>query len=126
MYLAKPTVAGGPIPLDLDAVTGATRQVDFRLQTKRKPDGVTHFRVMLEINRSWDYNTFYTSSSFDPGGQPSLVYGVDVQTDSAEKFFTMNLLGAGHPLGSDGALNANTGNCTTALSIVGKVIVHVK
>ena len=133
IYMALPTGDGGPlpdypegpIPVDLDAVTEATRYVDFLLDTARKGDGVSQFRVLLEINRSWDYNTYYDSASYDPGGQPSLVYGADIDVSSADKFYTMSLLGSGHPLGSDGALY-DTGNHTTALDIVGNIIVHVK
>jgi hypothetical protein len=124
MHLALPAVDGGPIPADLDAVTGATREADFILRTSRKNDGISQVRLLLEINRSWDYNAYY-DSSYDPGGQPSLIYGVTVQTGSGERYYAMSLLGTGHPSGSDGVLYG-TSNLTTALEIVKKVIVHVK
>ena len=128
MYLALPTVdamGGPPIPADLDAVTGATRRVNFELQTARKNDGISQFQVLLEIDQSYDYNTFFNSASYDPGGQPSLVYCVTINTNSNQRFYTMSLLGAGEAWGNDGALH-DTVNCTTALNIVGTVIVHVK
>jgi hypothetical protein len=125
MYLAYPAVDGGPIPLDLDAVTSATLTTDFVLQTARKNDGLSEIRVLLEISRSRDYNSYYTEAGYDPGGQPSLVYGATIQTGAGEKYYTMSLLGTGHPLGSDGTLG-DTSNLTTALNMVKTVVVHVK
>jgi hypothetical protein len=131
MYLALPTadaMGGGAIPADLDAVTGATERLvggqSFEVKTARKDDGISQFRVLLEINQPFDYNTYYTSAGYNPGGQPSLVYGATIDTTSGQRFYTMNLLGAGHPLGNDGALGS-AGDCTTALNIVRTVIVHV-
>jgi len=132
MYLALPTGAGGPppypegpIPSDLDAVTSATRLVDFHLQTACKNDGVSQFRVLMEIQKAWDYNTYYNQVSYNLPGQPSLIYGTTVDTGSDQRFYAMTLLGAGHPFGSDGGLYG-TSNVTTALDILEKVIVHVR
>jgi hypothetical protein len=130
MYLGFPTADGGPIPVDLDAVTGATPgyplpSYNLLLHSKRKDDALTQFRVMLEINRSYDYNATYDSTTYNAGGQPSLVYGVTVRTDTSDKLYTMSLLGAGHALGADGDLHP-TDQCTTALEMVGQIIVHVR
>ncbi len=72
VYLALPTADGGPFPSDLDAVTSATRQVDFHLSTGRKDDGVSQFRVLLELQQSYDYNTSFPMSLYPIGGQPPL------------------------------------------------------
>ena len=125
MYLALPTADGGPIPGDLDAVSGATRKVDFLLHTTRLNDGLTQFQVMFEINRSRDFNAYYTDPAYEPVGQPSLVYGATIDVDSGQKFYTMSLLGSGHPDGSDGALYG-TSNHTTALDLVDDIVVQVK
>jgi hypothetical protein len=127
-YLALPradAMGGDPIPADLDAVTGATQRMNFELQTKRKLDGISQFKVMLEINQPYDYNGFYPEvSPYKPGGQPSLVYGATIDTTSGQQFYTMSLLGAGEPVGSDGVLH-DTSTCTTALNMVDTIIVHV-
>jgi hypothetical protein len=128
MYLALPradAMGGPPIPADLDAVTGATRRMDFELQTARKNDGISQFQVLLEIDQSYDYNLYFNSSAYNPGGQPSLVYGATINTNSGQQFYTMSLLGAGEAWGNDGMLHP-TSDCTSALNIVGTVIVHVK
>ena len=127
MYLALPTVdamGGTSIPSDLDAVTGATRRVNFELQTARKNDGISQFQVLLEIDQSYDYNTFYNSIDYYPGGQPSTVYRAVIDTNSSQRFYTMSLFGTGSALGSDGLLH-DTSQCTTALNIVGTVIIYL-
>jgi hypothetical protein len=132
MYLALPTGAGGPppypvgpIPADLDAVTEATRLVDFHLKTTRKDDGVSQFRVLMEVQKAWDYNSYYDQSSYDLPGQPSLVYAAAVDTDSAQRLYTLSLVGAGHPWGSDGGLY-ETDHVTSAKDIIKKVLVYVR
>lgn len=124
MYLALPTAdaMGGPsIPSDLDAVTQATKRVNFEVHTARKNDGISQFRVMLEIDEPWDTNAYYTDST---AGQPSLVYGATIDTNSSQRFYTMSLLGAGNASGSDGVLY-DTSHCTTALNIVGTIIIYL-
>ena len=123
MYLALPTAdaMGGPsIPSDIDAVSGATKRVNFELQT-RKNDMNPQFRVMLEVNLPWDTNVYYADGTV---GQPSLVYGAVVDTNSSQRFYTMTLLGAGNVSGSDGALY-DTSHCTTALDIAKTIIVYL-
>ena len=124
-YLALPTVDGGPIPSDLDAVTGATRYVDFRLSTARRNDGISQFRVLLEFQQTMDWNDALPQNLYRYGGQPLLVYGATVQTGVSQRVYTMTLQGTGSPGGMDGALH-NTDGLTTALDQVGTVIVHVK
>jgi hypothetical protein len=124
MYLALPTADGGPDPDDLDAVTAATRKANFVLHTRRHADGVTQFKVLFEINRSRDYNDTYTEAGFDPGGQPSLVYAATIDLGSAQQFYTLSLLGSGQPLGDDGVLHG-TGDVTTAVDMVDKIVVRV-
>lgn len=124
VYLALPTADGGPIPSDLDAVTGATRQVDFRLSSSRKNDGVSQFRVLLELQQSYDWNTSFPQNLYPIGGQPPLVYGAIIDTGSSQRIYAMTLMGASSPDGTDGALHDMTG-VTTATGIVGKVLVHV-
>jgi hypothetical protein len=132
MYLALPAGDGGPppfpegpIPSDLDAVTSATRLTDFRLETARRDDGLSQFRVLLEIQKAWDYNSYYTRRSYRLPGQPSLVYGVTVDAASTRRLYAMSLLGAGHPFGEDGHLHS-TSQVTTALDIVGAALVCVR
>jgi hypothetical protein len=129
LYLALPTVDGGPIPADLDAVTGATQYVDFLLSSKRKGDGIRQFKVLFEINKSFDSNGYYNSAfSSDPyydGSQPSLVYGTVIDLDSSKVDYTMKLLGSGHYAGRDGGLYS-AGQHTTALNMVDRIVVSKK
>ncbi|MCP4133731.1 MAG: hypothetical protein GY754_22370 [bacterium] len=129
LYLALPSADGGPVPADLDAVTGATPYVDFLLKTKRKSGQTNRVRIVMEINRSFDDNAYYDAAfsgdTYYDGSQPSLVYGAEIDINSTEKLYLMELLGAGHHSGGDGELH-DAGFHTTALDIVDTVVISVK
>jgi hypothetical protein len=129
LYLSFPKVDGGPIPSDLDAVSGATEYVDFLVSTRRGSDGARKFRILFEINRSFDSNEYYTAGLsndvYYDGSQPSLVYGTVVDLDTSKNDYTMKLMGAGHYAGRDGNLHTAEHH-STALDLVSRVVVSVK
>jgi hypothetical protein len=115
----------------LDAWSGATPKKDFVLKSKAKNEN-RKFRILMEINQTWDFNEFWTNSKF-PGDlnylsscQPSLVYAVTVDTAEPEQEYFMNPIGHGHYNGSNGKLYTNLTTFTTALQIVESLKVLLK
>ena len=90
------------------------------------------FRVLMEINQTWDWNSHWTNSKFpdDPeyrtSSQPALVYAADVDTDSSQKEFLMKVIGRSHHSGADGNLYSDLNTITTALEIVSEIKVVLK
>ena len=117
--------------IKLDAWSGATPKKDFVLRSKAKSEE-SKFRILMEINQTWDFNEFWTNNRF-PGDlnylsscQPSLVYAVTVDTGVPEDEYYLNPIGHGHYNGSSGKLYTNLNTFTTALKIVESVKVRFK
>jgi|GEM_PF-1703378 len=128
IYIAIPTgEPGGPVPADLDSVTGATIYTDFTLESKLKATTETSFRILFEINRSYDNNAYYTSGFsadkyYRGSDQPSLVYAADIDLSSSQKIYELELIGSGHYAGRDGNLYP-TDKHTTAKGLVDSIYV---
>jgi hypothetical protein len=115
----------------LDAISGATPKTSFRLQTQSPQSGSKKFRVMFEINQSWDWNDFWTNNKF-PGdkcyitsAQPALVYMATIDLDSAKKIFELKVIGHSHWSGATGELFTDTSTLTTALEIAKSIVVRI-
>lgn len=80
---------------------------DFPLET---------FRVMAEVNISYDYNDYYTKELTDVNGQPSLVF----QTDwiAGQKTFSLKPVGTGSMKGSNGKIDTDLSHLTSALELL--------
>ena len=111
-----------------DVVSGATPSSDIELLLglKEKHD---RFRLMFEINRSYDYNDYYTENS-NPGdvgyntgysGQPAIVYSVVIDMNDANTSYSLKPVGHSSPTGEDGRLEKDLSNMTTALEILSSV-----
>jgi len=116
-----------------DAYTGPTPQSDFNLKSKSDKVLLAPFKVMLEINQSFDYNEFWTTTRFSgdrhysASGQPSLIYESELIDPSnlKDKYF-MTVIGHGHFNGSNGQLFTDLSGHTTALNIVYSLKITVK
>ncbi len=107
-----------------DGRTAATPKSDHLLQLAgTNLDGK---RLMVEVNRSYDFNEYYSKDRFPDdaiysgsgsSGQPSLIYSAKLQAKNKKQFF-LELIGHGHHSGQNGKLYANTNNITTAKEIV--------
>lgn len=84
------------------------------------------YRLMIEVNRSYDFNGFYSRDRFpdDPiysgdgsSGQPSLIYSARVDSQSAGKYL-LALVGHGHPSGANGEIDKDMTGITTAKDMV--------
>lgn len=113
-----------PMP---DAVTGPTSKGDFILNSKSTAKAPCIFKVMMEINQSWDWNGYWTNNKY-PGdvnymtsSQPSLIYEALINLDTPVKEYEMKPVGHGHYSGADGSLTRDLSTITTAGEIAGKV-----
>lgn len=119
----------GPIPADLDAVTGPTVFTDFILISKYT-NSLDSYKVNFEINKSYDtnsyFNSFFSTDKYYAGSeQPSLIYSATIDLTTEKKIYEMELIGAGHHSGRDGILYT-TQNHTTALDMVESLFVILK
>lgn len=121
--------AENPMP---DAVTGATPQGDFRLETKTSQSSSPKFNLMMEINQTWDWNEYWTNNKYpnDPdymtSCQPALVYQAKIDLSSPDKVYELKPIGHSHYSGKDGKLYTDLSTITTALKIVDMVKVEKK
>jgi hypothetical protein len=116
----------------VDAYTGATPKQDFLLKTKsdNKIDG--KFRILLEINQTWDYNNYWHNAKYPDDKdyktscQPSIIYAVTIDPKNLMNEYILNPIGHGHYSGKDGKLYTDLSTFTSALNIIKEVKVVVK
>jgi len=115
-----------------DAYTGATPKANFTLNTKTDQTLKGKFRILMEINQTWDWNKYWTNSMFpdEPeyktSSQPALVYAAEIDTEFATKEFQLNVIGRSHYAGADGKLYNDLETITTAMKIVEQVKVILR
>jgi hypothetical protein len=122
-----------PIPDDPmpDAVTGPTPGGNFSLESNSTGTLPSVFRVLMEINQSWDWNEYWTNDKFPQdnqyktSSQPAVIYEARVDLDSGQQEFLMKAIGHSHYSGQDGDLYTDLSTLSTALEIVGSAKVMV-
>ena len=113
-----------------DAISGATPSgsltVDYVPQAPL-PEG--SYRVLVEINESYDYNRAYPDKlpASDPhnsgvNGQPSLVYAADISLGGDAVQASLVPIGTGSLNGEDGRISPGIDGLDSALSIVSKIV----
>ena len=137
---AKPTTALFTEPAavsaqtPVDAYAGATLLENFLLTTQAAEPLPSQFRLRVEINQSFDFNSFYSSDRFPDdavysgdgfSGQPSVIYEALIDTQSPQRFYPMSLIGRGHHSGQDGLVHTDLDNLTTAKHLVERIIVEL-
>jgi hypothetical protein len=127
LYIPTPQT---PMP---DAIAGATPRKNFRLvATPVTPNFPRIFHLLLEINQSWDWNSYWTNSKFpdEPeyktSSQPSVVYSAFINLDDATVTYNLNPIGHGHYAGKTGELFTDLSTLTTALEIAKRITVTVR
>ncbi|MTI30245.1 DUF4405 domain-containing protein [Xanthovirga aplysinae] len=119
---------------DLDGVSGATPTDNFILKTKSDLNTLKKFRILMEVNQSYDWNEYYSKERFPNDsiysgsgkvGQPALIYAAEIEKTAleAKSNFLLELIGHSHHSGKNGELNSNLENITTAKRIADRIIV---
>jgi hypothetical protein len=119
----KPNLPTPEDPLP-DAITSATPKSNFRLKTGVGPDVPKKFRLLVEINQTWDWNNYWTNNKFPEdknyktSAQPAVVYAVNIDlTDKITEYY-LNPVGHSHYSGKNGLLYTDLSTLTTAMNIV--------
>lgn len=118
---------------DLDAVSGATPTNNFIIKSRSNFKNLNNYRVLIEINQSYDWNEYYTKEKFPDDkiysgsgqvGQPSLIYFAEFKKSELEAptHKIMKLMGHGHYSGKDGKLYKDISQITTAKNIAERII----
>jgi len=116
---------------EVDAYTGATPQTSFVMHLKTEKPLNGKYKIMLELNQSWDWNEFWTNDRFPEdkeyktSSQPALVYSTDIDTAKPAAAYEMKPVGHSHYSGQDGSLTTDLSSMTTALDIAGKIVVKL-
>ncbi len=101
----------------LDAVTSATPKggIIFNAEIENK-----EYLIKAEFNTSFDYNDFYTKKNSGVNGQPSVIYSAKIPADfnNESDEIKLSFEGTGSIDGSDGKVNSDVSNLTTATEIV--------
>lgn len=120
---------------DLDGVSGATPTDNFMVDLSGKQAYSGAFRIYLEVNQSYDWNSFYSKDRYPQDeiysgsgqvGQPALIYRTSLLDSNIPGYHLMELVGHGHPSGRNGKLFEDLSAITTARHIVDRVIVKIK
>jgi len=121
-----------PKQSEMDAYTGATPQASFVMHLKTEKPLNGKYKIMLELNQSWDWNEFWTNDRFPEdkeyktSSQPALVYSTDIDTAKPTAAYEMKTVGHSHYSGQDGSLTTDLSSMTTALDIAGKIVVKLQ
>ncbi len=114
-----------------DALTGATPKNSFVLQSHAPDTDIRQFRVLFEINQSWNWNEYWTNNKF-PGdehymtsSQPAVVYEAVVDLDDLQEEYALAPIGHSHWSGQDGRLFTDLSTITTALEIAESITLRV-
>ena len=113
-----------------DGYSGATPKSGFAL--KSECYSAEKFRVLLEVNQTWDWNWYWTNNKYPfdkdykSSAQPSVVYAVDINLKDGFNEYALNPIGHGHYSGADGRLYTELNTLTTALKIFESVSLKLK
>jgi hypothetical protein len=114
-----------------DAITGATPEGSFILRTSMSKQEIGSFRILMEINQTWDWNAYWTNNKYPndkdykSSAQPSVVYEASISNGSSQKSYEMIPVGHGHYSGDDGKLYQDLSTITTALEIAESITVTI-
>jgi hypothetical protein len=131
----KSVRGSSPTTHSIDGFAGATILDNFLLSARSLKSMPDKYRVRLEINQSFDFNTFYSSDRFpdDPiysgdgyNGQPSVIFEAIVDRQSSQHYYPMSLIGHGHHSGRNGVMHTDMEKITTAKELIDRVIVELR
>lgn len=126
----KGTYLPTPAKPIVDAYTGATPSGSFELKVKTEKPLNGKYKIMMEINQSWDWNDFWFNNKFPDdaeyktSSQPAVIYSADIDTNSNNPVELL-AIGHSHYSGADGSMIKDLTTLTTALKIAKKITVRV-
>lgn len=125
---------GGLLPTPnspvVDAYTGATPKNSFLLEVKTEDKLHGKYKVMFEINQSWDWNEYWFNAKYPDdkeyktSSQPALVYCADIESGNFQPV-EFQPVGHSHYSGQDGSLDKDLKTLSTALKIANKILVRI-
>lgn len=125
LYLPTPS---SPVP---DAYSGPTPAQSFILHTRLDEPGLNQFRVLFEINQTWDWNEYWTNNKYPEDEeyktscQPAVVYYTSIDLENPKEEYVMEVLGRSHHSGASGELFTDLETLSTALHIADKIILKL-
>ena len=122
-----------PTPEDpvADAYTGPTPDLSFILHTRLNEEAKGKYRVLFEINQTWDWNEHWTNNlypedeEYKTSCQPALVYMAEIDPNNPQKEYTMEIIGRSHHSGASGELFTDLETMSTALHIAEEITVRL-
>jgi len=117
-----------PVP---DAYTGATPTTSYVLNVKTEQTLSGNYKIMLELNQSWDWNEAWFNARFPDekeyktSSQPALIYAAEINSENKGVEVPLKPIGHAHYAGKDGSLTTDLSTLTTALKIAKKITVKV-
>lgn len=111
----------------LDAVAAATSPGEtarYSSLAEGLPEG--EYAILLETNRSYDYNSTYTQAASGVNGQPSIVYKALIQVGKGSASARFTPLGTGSMDGSDGSVRPGLDGLDTALELFSSMTVEYR
>jgi len=110
----------------LDAVSSATPSGSAAIPVENNLlTGGNTYNVYLEVNRSFDFNEFWTRNNAGNNGQPSVIYHAQF-TMGDSVYADLVPIGQGSSDGSSGDINFNLENLTTALGMINNAHLTVR
>jgi hypothetical protein len=116
----------------VDAYTGATPPGSFELTLVTDKPLSGKYKIMMEINQSWDWNEFWFNDKFPEdkeyktSSQPAVIYEAVIDTQKPLSTVQLIAVGRSHHSGQDGKMYTDLNTLTTALQIVKKATITIK
>ena len=122
-----------PTPQDpvADAYSGPTPGKSFILHTRLNENPGDRFRILFEINQTWDWNDYWTNNKYPDDEeyktscQPALVYMATIDPEESKTEYLMEIIGRSHHSGASGEIYSDLETMTTALHIADEIVVWI-
>lgn len=115
----------------VDAYTGPTPKANFILDANSDKMLPRQFKILFEINQSWDWNEYWTNAmypnepEYKTSSQPAIIYSVNIDLDNPSQEYSLIPIGHSHYSGADGKLYTDLSTLTTAKQIAKKITVKI-
>lgn len=116
-----------------DAYTAATPSADFNMFARIDSPISTPFKILLEINQSFDWNNYWhnerfgNDTAYKSSAQPALVYSTEIiDPQNLKELYPMTILGHSHYNGSNGEINSDLSTISTALEITSSITIRIR